>query len=236
MMSLFMMRCGRRVSGGWHAHYKDGNARAEGHQCSQLSRGFHPLAAACAMQQTDALVMGMAVTSDLAAAYTVSADHLLMKHNLLRPSTPSESPSTSLRSIGHSSLAISANNAILAVGGWDGAIRLFSAQSLKSLGTLKYHREGVQTLAFAPAPSTSSEPDRRDTASTIDLDFVSDSASAPTSLAEDSDSGSDTETEGQGGRQVARRGDRGEVPRGRWLVSGSKDRRLAIWGLMDFGS
>ena len=184
------------------------------------------------------LVMGMAVTSDLSAAYTVSADHLLMKHDLLCPSTPSESPSTSLRSIGHSALAISANNAILAVGGWDGAIRLFSAQSLKSLGTLKYHREGVQTLAFASAPSTStsSEPDGRDTASTIDLDFVSDSASAPTNLAEDSDSGSETETEGQGGRQVARRGDRGEVPRGRWLVSGSKDRRLAIWGLMDFGS
>jgi WD40 repeat protein len=187
--------------------------------------------------------MGMAVASDLSAAYTVSADHLLMKHDLnlpIEPSTvPSPSSSVSLRSIGHSSLAISANNAILAVGGWDGAIRLFSSKSLKPLGTLKYHREGVQALAFASAPVKAFTDATASAASTIELDFVSDSASAPTSVVDDSDSGSDTETEGPGPgvRQVVKRGaERGEAPRWRWLVSGSKDRRMAIWGLMDFGA
>lgn len=97
--------------------------------------------------------------------------------------------------------------------------------------------------------------------STIDLDFVSDSASAHTGDSDsdaastldergpgngagegagDSSSGSDTETEtpadkGAGaGRIVRSKGQKGEAPRERWLVSGGKDRRVAIWGLMDF--
>ncbi|XP_021355416.1 guanine nucleotide-binding protein subunit beta-like protein 1 [Mizuhopecten yessoensis] len=38
---------------------------------------------------------------------------------------------------------------ILATGGWDGNVRLFSGKSLKPLAVLTYHKESVQALAFS---------------------------------------------------------------------------------------
>lgn len=95
-------------------------------------------------------------------------------------------------------------------------IRLFSAASFKSLGTLSYHRESVAALAFAnpqhaagllPAPSAPPSD-------TIELERGAEGESA----SDDSDE-EDTSL----------------VPRERWLASGGKDRRIALWGLMDFG-
>ena len=88
------------------------------------------------------------------------------------------------------------------------SIRLFSASSLKALGTLAYHRETVQALAFANLPLTASI-ESGDEASTLELGD------------EDSD---DDESEGaRAGRQ-------------RWLASGGKDRRIALWALKDFSA
>jgi hypothetical protein len=89
-------------------------------------------------------------------------------------------------------------------------IRLFSAASFKSLGTLAYHRETVHTLAFANPPPESSAPEGQ-AASTIEIGR----------------SEADEDNEGEDGVNA-------EVPRERWLVSGGKDKRIAIWSLMDF--
>ena len=152
---------------------------------------------------------------------------------------------TTLRSIGHACLTISrtADNQVLVVGGWDGHVRLFSARSLKSLGTLRYHRDGVQAVAFANPPidkdGISGVSDR---ASTVDLDLLSATASSVDSASQDQDcnSGSDTETEQVRlplRKRVAEKDQSGKnVPIHRWMASGAKDRRIALWGLMDFAS
>lgn len=88
-------------------------------------------------------------------------------------------------------------------------IRLFSAASLKPLGTLAYHRETVHTLAFA-SPEPHGREAETDKASTIELGNKED---------EDSD-----DEDGQGGIG----------PRSRWLGSGGKDRRIALWSLKQF--
>lgn len=90
-------------------------------------------------------------------------------------------------------------------------IRLFSAASLKPLGTLSYHRETVHTLAFAHPPKPQSKVDTEET-STLELGQ------------EEEEDGTDEEEEGVGG----------SVPRERWLASGGKDKRIALWGLKDF--
>lgn len=94
-----------------------------------------------------------------------------------------------------------------------GRIRLFSASSLKSLGTLAYHRETVHTLAFANSetPHPENEPE---IASTIDI-------------GDDNDEDSDDDDDGKTG---------GAAPRSRWLASGGKDRRIALWELKDFST
>ena len=76
-------------------------------------------------------------------------------------------------------------------------MRLYSAKSLKSLGTLDYHTGGCQSIAFAHEESKGAQiSDDQDDADEFDRD--------------DKDK------------------------RGRWLISGGVDKRVALWELMDF--
>lgn len=106
-------------------------------------------------------------------------------------------------------MAISPDEKVLAIGGWDGKIRLFSSATGKPLGELSYHRDTVHCVSFASRRTVSTiEQEERE--STIELG--------------DEDSEDDEGVED------------GAPPRERWLVSGGKDRRVALWGLMDFTS
>ncbi|ORX37077.1 WD40-repeat-containing domain protein [Kockovaella imperatae] len=153
-------------------------------------------------------VMAMTVNSTLSRAYTVSADHQLCRYDLSAESEDGCIKKQNTGQIGNASIAISADDKVVAVGGWDGKIRLFSAASLKPLGTLAFHRETVHTLAFANCvPVTNDTIAPGDTASTLDLE------------AEDSDEEEET---------------REQLLRGRYLASGGKDTRIALWLLKDF--
>ena len=73
-------------------------------------------------------------------------------------------------------------------------VRLYSAKTFKSLGTLAYHKEGCNALAFAyGAGDLTSFEDEVDS---LDRDEL--------------------------------------VVRSRWLATGGKTGRVAIWQLMDF--
>jgi WD40 repeat protein len=147
--------------------------------------------------------MAMVANTDLTRAWTVSADHQLISYDLLSDSSIKV---WSTGHIGHASLALSPNGDVLAVGGWDGHIRLFSSATGKPLGDLEYHRESIHVLAFAHNPILDSSG--TEVESTIELGNEEDS---------------DDDENGGGGAH-----------RERWLVSGSKDRRVALWELIDF--
>lgn len=161
--------------------------------------------------------MAMTTNSDLTKAWTVSADHLLVYYDLISPHTSSDANTeTTIKSwstgqIGHASIVLSPKEQVIATGGWDGRIRLFSSTTGKPLGELSYHRESVHVLAFAHAFL---KQDDDGTATTTEVESTIEIGE------EDSDSGQEDAT---------------IIPRERWLVSGGKDRRVALWGLMDFG-
>jgi hypothetical protein len=173
--------------------------------------------------------MAMTATTDLRTAWTVSADHQLCRYSF--PPSPSAPPSTvpessvisrfSTKQIGNASLALSPDQRVLAVGGWDGKIRLFSAASGKSLGTLDYHRGTVHALAFPHG-----------------CGLVDNSSQAPEGQAAGGEEpGTEMQTleirdEGESDEEGAVRG---ALPVYRWLASSGKDRRIALWALMDFG-
>ncbi|KAL1405876.1 Astra associated protein 1 Asa1 [Vanrija albida] len=166
-------------------------------------------------------VMAMAVDPAFTRAFTVSADHLLGRVDLSSVIDGTAEPPASvlttyaMNQIGHASLATSHDGLVVGVGGWDGRIRLFSAATFKPLGTLAYHRESVQALAFAQPPTAllleGGTGGGDDDNETVELGAESDS--------DDDDGAGDA-----------------AGPRDRWLASGGKDRRIGLWALMDFGA
>lgn len=169
------------------------------------------------------------------------------------------------KQIGNSSIAVSADGKVVAVGGWDGKsvsflylsplstswpagegkviwrshkadyaslrrIRLFSAATSKPLGTLVSHRETVHALAFAHLAFSPSQP--------ITL------ADNETSSAETETATTETTTEYPESTVDLEDGDDSDAdddvdsipPRERWLASGGKDGKVALWGLMDFSA
>ncbi|WVR06632.1 hypothetical protein IAU60_003664 [Kwoniella sp. DSM 27419] len=190
---------------------------------SKLSRRENPWQLAWSFNGHNEAVMGMDVDKTGRYGWTVSADHRLVRYDFGMVLDSQDTVSGhaamkdySIKSIGHSSVITSPSGRVVATGGWDGKIRLFSAETFKTLGTLSSHRDNVHVLAFASGlldEALLSGDRREDTeaSSTLDLN------------AEDSDE-EDMEDDLTG-----------VPPRHRWLASGGKDTKVALWGLMDFG-
>ncbi|KAG6820633.1 hypothetical protein H0H93_014236 [Arthromyces matolae] len=114
-------------------------------------------------------VMAMCVSRNNDFALTVSADHLVGRYdlkvdlmfnfNLLSHQRLSKNEASSgctlhrTKHPGNAAIAINDDGRVCAVAGWDGrqVIRLYSARTMKPLGTLKYHKQGCQAIEFAHA-------------------------------------------------------------------------------------
>ncbi|KAF8917549.1 WD40-repeat-containing domain protein [Mucidula mucida] len=108
-------------------------------------------------------VMAMAVNKDTMTAFSVSADHLIGRYDLVT----GESEKFKTKQGGNGSVAVRDDGRVCAVGGWDGKIRLYSTKTFKPLGTLKHHKASCQAVAFAhsdPAlpPASDDEDDDLD--------------------------------------------------------------------------
>ncbi|ADV25638.1 WD-repeat protein [Cryptococcus gattii E566] len=182
-------------------------------------------------------IMASAVDSLGRRGWSVSADHRLVRYefdlvwqrkcekdddNVMKP--------YATKQIGNSSIAVSADDKVIAIGGWDGKIRLFSAATSKPLGTLASHRETVHALAFAHLAFSPSQPitlaDNETSSAETETATTETTTEYPEStvdLEDDDDSDVDDDVDSI-------------PPRERWLASGGKDGKVALWGLMDFSA
>lgn len=107
----------------------------------------------------------------------------------------------------------------LSVTGVSNRIRLYSTKTFKPLGTLDYHKHGVQALAFARnaplQPQTQGGGDGDGSRSGV----------TPASVRQGGDADDDEDEEFSSSEIEARK---------RWLVAGGKDGRISVWELMDF--
>ncbi|KAF8896230.1 WD-40 repeat-containing protein [Infundibulicybe gibba] len=153
-------------------------------------------------------VMAMRVSRDNTFALTISADHIVGKYDLTNGAPPQKEKSLHrTKHPGNGCISIRDDGKVCAVGGWDGKIRLYATRAFKPLGTLKYHKTGCQALEFARSLDRVPKPDL--------------------GVQDDHDRrGDEDEDEEMSAEEKA--------ARARWLVSGGKDGRVAVWALIDF--
>ncbi|ORY16787.1 WD40-repeat-containing domain protein [Clohesyomyces aquaticus] len=133
----------------------------------------------------------------------------------------------STKHAGQQSLCVRADGRILATGGWDSRIRIYSAKTLKELAVLKWHKEGVYAVGFGEVydkvPVAVSLQDDKE------IEF------------KDGDGGDGGGGDGGGGAEVARQrgmvSGLGKMQRQReeqmqmkhWVVAGAKDGKVSLW-------
>jgi hypothetical protein len=102
-------------------------------------------------------------------------------------------------------------------------VRLYSTKTFKALGTLVYHKDALQALSFARARPGAARHHHQPYPGCGGEDNVVDDDCNDADEGNDEDEDDDDEMSGE---EKARRS--------RWLVSGGKDGRVVVWGLMDF--
>ena len=100
-------------------------------------------------------------------------------------------------------------------------IRLYSTKTFKPLGTLDYHKHGVQALTFA----RNAPPQSQIQGGGGDGDGFR-SGVTPALVRQGGGDADDDEDEGFSSSEIE--------ARKRWLVAGGKDGRTSVWELMDF--
>ncbi len=131
------------------------------------------------------------------------------------------------------------------------SVRLYSTKTFKALGTLIYHKVAVQSLAFArahpvaarrhhqhfPTGSTECGEEGGAPVAGISADSIA-SQSGDCNDGEEDVVVADDDYDDSGCGDVDEDGDEmsteEKARRSRWLVSGGKDGRVAVWALMDF--
>ncbi|GAA5853863.1 hypothetical protein JCM8547_007478 [Rhodosporidiobolus lusitaniae] len=151
-------------------------------------------------------VMSLSLSYDKRFAYTVAADHFVVKYRvfdlneeeaLLPRSHVEPTPSP-----GKSAVAVREDGKLLATAGWDGELRLYSAKTLSPLAVLSHHRLSLQALAFSPLTPSSTSP-------------LADALTAADGTGE-ADESSDEEEGGEGGGRV-------------WLAAAGQEGKVSLW-------
>jgi WD40 repeat protein len=115
---------------------------------------------------------------------------------------------------GQQSLCVRSDGRIIATGGWDSRIRIYSAKTLKELAVLKWHKEGVYAVAFGA---------------------ILDGSSVSTSLIEQGEQRSgrgtvktEVATTATGLSRLQRQREE-KIQSKHWIAAGAKDGKVSLW-------
>ncbi|KAF9984251.1 Guanine nucleotide binding protein (G protein), beta polypeptide 1-like [Mortierella antarctica] len=181
-------------------------------------------------------VLGLDLSSDMRFALSIGSDNALVKYSLFgaHQGVP-EFIQVPLKSNGIAEVKVRNDNKILALAGWDGRIRIFSARTLKPLAVLKHHREGLYCLDIAHMQEVGgiSLLETGSTA-TIDCDEAEDNdgkdkesrRQQDVTIEDESESGNES---GDNSDDEASLADRRQWSKRHWIAAGGKENRISLW-------
>jgi WD40 repeat protein len=156
--------------------------------------------------------------------FTSSADALITLNPIQKLIENKPLKTLQSKHSGQQSLTARSDGKIFATGGWDGRVRVYSAKSLKELAVLKWHKEGVYSVAFSEISSglSKEETEGNPTPETGGLvEKMTEEAPVGSPVAEQS-----VALEGRG---IVRRRREAKVREIHWLAAGSKDGKVSLW-------
>jgi WD40 repeat protein len=130
----------------------------------------------------------------------------------LQPSSPSiQEPyrCNSTKHAGQQSLSVRSDGRILATGGWDSRVRIYSTKTLKEVAVLKWHKEGVYAVAFGKILDVA------------DLEHGVQDAQSQDGI------GDVTRRETGLGKLQRQREEKMQVKH--WIAAGAKDGKISLW-------
>ncbi|KAF9576339.1 Guanine nucleotide binding protein (G protein), beta polypeptide 1-like [Mortierella alpina] len=181
-------------------------------------------------------VLGVDLSSDMRFAVSVGSDNALIKYNLFgaQQGVP-EFKQVPLKTNGIAEVKVRNDNRILALAGWDGRLRIFSARTLKPLAVLQHHREGLYCLDLAHIHEAGgvSVTDTGSTAN-INNDETQDDAGKHKESTQPQDIVSEDGSESESGSEddsdeEAAVADRRLWSKRHWIAAGGKENRISLW-------
>jgi WD40 repeat protein len=156
--------------------------------------------------------------------FTSSADALITLNPIQKLDENKPLKTLQTKHSGQQSLNVRSDGKIVATGGWDGRVRVYSAKSLKELAVLKWHKEGVYGVAFAEILAESSvEAEKGKTAHESD-EVIKDMGEKNSVVS----TAGEQPVIPEGGSIVRKRRE-DKAREIHWLAAGSKDGKVSLW-------
>lgn len=165
----------------------------------QANRVFERVLMAKAHSQP---VLSLDVSPDGGCAFSSGADAAVVRYEL-GDKGGERVKVVQTKHAGQQSLNVRSDGRIFATAGWDGRMRVYSAQSMRELAVLKWHKEGCYALAFAE---------------------VLDGHEQVSQTKGDDSNGSSTRTE-----MTVRQRRANKAQTAHMLAAGSKDGKISLW-------
>jgi len=149
-------------------------------------------------------VLSLSLSPMLGFGFSSSADAIVARHPLA--DTSGETKTVQTKHAGQQSLTLRSDGKIFATAGWDDRVRVYSAKTMKELAVLKWHKEGVYAVAFAPILGEGSQDE-----------------------AAGSEAADDGGAEGVRNEMTVSARRTEKAKRTHWLAAGSKDGKVSLW-------
>ncbi|CAO3575197.1 unnamed protein product [Mortierella alpina] len=181
-------------------------------------------------------VLGLDLSRDMRFAVSIGSDNALVKYDLFgaHQGVP-EFMQVPLKTSGVAEVKVRNDSKIVALAGWDGRIRIFSARAFKPLAVLKHHRESLYCVDMADVqeaggisvsePGSPASAKRDDTENNAGQD---DESMRLQDVASNDGSESESESEDDSDEEAAVANRRLWSKR-HWIAAGGKENRISLW-------
>lgn len=178
---------------------------------SPLSFSKRPVPAPDSQTRSSSNIGGLSSLLSTISPHEKVADSARTSHAPPTPTNQSPYKVINTKHAGQQSLAVRSDCRLLATGGWDSRVRIYSVKTLKEVAVLKWHKEGVYAVAFGEILEAEDLRHGAGAGAGKDKEMIEDAAKTETGLS----------------KLQRQREEKMQVKH--WVAAGAKDGKVSLW-------